>query len=266
MKTLMIGGCAPDTVYRLDDPDAPYEIEFEAATVKALSCLYPAYQCVVFTGGFEHEGRVSRPDLALVARNFSHWFVIEVELVSHSLTGHVLPQVTAFRYGDPCSDCARILQRELQIDSGRAKTLVSHVPRSVVVVANKRDPIWETALSALNVQLGVVSIYRTAGGAEAVEFDGSLEVLEQNLGFGLYLAVDRSLRLPTQVDLPDGAIQIFDPAGSIGTWNVSRDERFAWITKERGTPSIQDGALVQIRRLYNGTISLKLPRFREDIR
>ncbi len=103
-------------------------------------------------------------------------------------------------------------------------------------------------------------------GAEAVELDGSLEVLEQNLGFGLYQAVDRSLRLPTQVALPDGAIQIFDPSGSVGTWNVNRDERFVWITKERGSPSIADGALVQLRRSYNGVISLKLPRATTAVR
>lgn len=260
MKTLMIGTCAPDRVYRLTDPDAPYEAEFEAASVKVLSCLYPRYQCIVFGGGFEYDGRVSRPDLALVASDFSHWFVIEVELVSHSLKGHVLPQVTAFRYGTPQPDCAAILERELRIDRSRARTLLDHVPRSVVVIANRRDPVWETSLAAHNIQLGIVSLFTTADGTEAIEWDGALEVLEENLGFGSYSAVDSSLRFPTHVALPDGRVQITDGRGSPGTWIVNRDERFTWITKERGAPAIADGTFVQLRRSFDGAISLKVPR------
>ncbi|MCF4166648.1 hypothetical protein L2U69_13425 [Zavarzinia compransoris] len=259
MKTLVIGACAPDRVYRLKDPDAPYENEIEAAVIKVLSCLYPAYHCIVFGGGFEYEGRVSRPDLALVARDYSHWFIIEVELVSHSLSGHVLPQVVAFRYGAPQPDCARILERELGIGHSQARTLVEHVPRSVVVIANRRDPVWETSLAAHSIQFGVVSLFRTNEGTEAIEWDGTLTVLEKNLGFGSYSAVDRSLRFPVQVALPDGPVQIADAGGSPGTWLVTRDERFTWITKERGTPAIMEGASVQLRLSYDGAISLKIP-------
>lgn len=259
MKTLMLGTCAPDHVYQMTDPDAPYETELEAASVRALSCLYPQYECIVFGGGFEHEGRISRPDLALVARDYSHWFVIEVELVSHSLMGHVLPQVTAFRYGNPQLDCAAILERELRIDRSRARTLLDYVPRSVVVIANRRDPIWETSLVAHNIQLCVISIFTTADGTEAIEWDGALEVLEKNLGFGTYSAVDSSLRFHSSVDLPEGSVQIIDSRGSIGTWIVRRDQQLTWITKERGMPAIADGAFVQLRRSYDGVISLKLP-------
>ncbi|MFC0633859.1 hypothetical protein [Brevundimonas balnearis] len=262
MKTLMIGACAPERVYRLKDPDAPYESELEAAAVRVLSCLYPSYQCIVFGGGFEYEGRVSKPDLALVARDYSHWFVIEVELVSHSLAGHVLPQVTAFRYGTPQPDCVGIFERELDIAQSQARTLIEHVPRSVVVIANRRDPVWETSLAAHNIQFGVVSLFLTSEGTEAIEWDGALTVLEENLGFGLYSAVDCSLRFPSQVALPEGAVQIADASGAPGTWLVKRDERFAWITKERGTPAITDGAFVQLRRSYDGTLSIKVPHWR----
>jgi hypothetical protein len=178
------------------------------------------------------------------------------------LAGHVLPQVVAFRYGAPQPDCAKILERELSIAVSQARTLVEHVPRSVVVIANRRDPIWETSLAAHNIQFGVVSVFLTSQGTEAIEWDGTLTVLEENLGFGRYSAVDRSLRFPAQVAVPDGAVQIADASGSPGAWLVTRDERFAWITKERGTPAIVDGALVQLRRSYDGTISLKVPATR----
>ena len=259
MKTLILGTCAADHVYRLKDPDATYESELEASTIKALSCLYPNYSCIVFGGSFEFEGRIARPDLALVARDYSHWFIIEVELVSHSLTAHVLPQVVAFRYGAPQPDCAAIFERQLGLTRSKAHTLVEHVPRSVVVVANRRDAKWESDLAAHNIQFGVVSQFLTNAGTEAIEWDGTLTVLEENLGFGPFLAVDRSLRFPAQVALPDGSVQIADSSGSPGTWLVTRDERFAWITKQRGAPAIADGTLVQLRRAYDGSISIKIP-------
>lgn len=260
MKTIMVGGCAPEKVFALTDPDAPLEIEIEAAAVKALSCMYPNHRCVVFTGSFEHEGRVHQPDLALVARDFSHWFVIEIELLSHSFYGHVLPQVTAFRYGTPLSDCSMILQRELGIDLGRAETLVRYVPRSVVVIANRRDYEWETSLAAHYIQFASVSTYKTATGQEAVEFDGSLQVTAQNLGFGSYSATDRALRFPATVALPNGIVQLHDADGAVGTWQVTRDDRVAWIVKEIGTPSIMDGDSVQLVLTYDGRIALKPTR------
>src|SRR5262245_59330266 len=106
------------------DPDAPTEAEFEYRVVKALACLYQKYSCIVFGGTFYFEQRRYRPDLALVAKDFSHWFVIEVELVTHSLEGHVLPQVRAFRYGEPLGDCISVLSREPGIGASQAETLL----------------------------------------------------------------------------------------------------------------------------------------------
>src|SRR5712691_2053095 len=112
MKIILIGDCAPDRIYRMSDPYAPYENEFELAVAKILSCIYSTYHCVMFSGGFLYGDRLYRPDLALVSKDLSHWFVLEVELVSHSLERHVLPQALAFRYGDPQQDCVTLLARE----------------------------------------------------------------------------------------------------------------------------------------------------------
>ena len=146
MRTILFGDCAAEQLYQMSDPDAPSESELEYKTVKVLSCVYPDFYCVLFGGGFKYDNRLCRPDLALVARDFSHWFIIEVELVSHSFDGHVLPQAKAFRYGAPQADCVNILARELDISTEQSRTLVEHVPRSIAVVANKPERHWEIAL------------------------------------------------------------------------------------------------------------------------
>ena len=156
MKSLVLGSCSPDTTFLLSDPDALSETELEAYSVRALSCLFPKYTCFLFGGGFAHVGVTHKPDLAMVARDFSHWFVIEVELLSHSLRDHVMPQVCAFRYGDPQPDCVSILSRELGIDRSRAETLLVTVPKNVAVVVNRWDDDWFKYLDAHSIQMGSV--------------------------------------------------------------------------------------------------------------
>ena len=105
-----------NNLFEIWDADAARETEFELIVAKALMCIYPAYHCFPFGGTFKLEDNISRPDIALVAKDMSHWFVIEVELVSHSLDGHVLPQIRTFRYGEPQPDCISVLSRELSMD------------------------------------------------------------------------------------------------------------------------------------------------------
>ena len=82
MKTLLVGDCKPDHVFILSDPDAPSESQFEFEVAKALACLYPKHRCIPFTGSFRYGDRCYQPDLALISKDLSHWFVIEVELLS----------------------------------------------------------------------------------------------------------------------------------------------------------------------------------------
>lgn len=183
--------------------------------------------------------------------------IVEVELSSHSLEGHVLPQIRGIRYGEPQSDCLTIAGRELCIGRAQAETLLNQVPRHVAVVSNRYDLQWEQSLQAIPVQYLTVSRYATPAGSDAIEVTGTLESLEDSLGFGTYTAVDRSLRFPPTVQVPEGRIQINDPRGAV--WIVRRDDSAAWITKEIGTPTIPNGVYVQLIRTRKGTISMRMP-------
>lgn len=259
MRTLVVGECAPEHSYDITDPDERTESAFEYAVARAVPCVYRDYQCIVFTGGFRYDNEVFRPDLALVAKDRSHWFIVEVELVSHSLDRHVLPQVRAFRYGVPEPDCVTILARELEIDKAQAKTMLDFIPRSVAVVANRRIEEWEVSLRALTVQLLTVSVFRSNGGVEAVEVDGTLEVVSKSLGFGRYSAIDRSLVFPKSVEIPRGKIQINDPTGAPSRWTVADQGDVAWVTKDLGVPDIDHDAFVQLIRTVDGRVSMRRP-------
>jgi hypothetical protein len=257
MSTLVLPQGAAWDLFELCDPDAVTETEFEAVVVRALGRAYTDYRCVVFGGAFAHEGDVRRPDLALVAGDYSHWFVVEVELLSHSLERHVLPQMRVLRFGEPQEDCALVLARELSLQLGQARTIVRTVPRTSVVIANSHSRDWQIALRALDVGYLCVSAFRSTDGREAFKIGGTLAPVMESLGFGVYVSADCALRMVRTVHLPDGPVQIAAENGSAGFWTVTRDTRFAWISKDRGQLSVPDGAIMQLLRMMNGRILLK---------
>src|SRR5262245_49111788 len=109
MSMLIVGKCRPTHRFRLIDATGMSEAAFENDVAQALMCYEPDFVCVPFRGTFRFERESYRSDLALLARDASHWFVVEVELTSHSLNGHVVPQVRALRYGEPQPDCVQRL-------------------------------------------------------------------------------------------------------------------------------------------------------------
>lgn len=254
----MVSPCQPDHIFDMCDPNAPTEVEFESIVLRSFGCIYPRYQCVVFGGRFLYEEEYRKPDLAMVSRDRSHWFVVEVELVSHSLERHVLPQVRAFRYGEPQSECASILSRELSIDLGEAATLISRVPRAVVVVANQTRSDWENMIRAHQAQMLVVTRFQGPTGREVFEVSGSLSAIKESLGFGTYSAQDGTIRFATGIGLPDGHVQMEMSNGVASLWRVMRDERFAWVIKDAGRLDINDGALIQLIRAIDGRITLRI--------
>lgn len=257
MKQIIVGECVLQNIFNQVDPDVPREAEFEATVVRALNCLYKKYRCFRFTGGFHFEDNTYEPDLALVAKDLSHWFIIEVELSTHSFDRHVLPQVRTFQYGTPLAECSRILARELGINQQNAKSFMAYVPRSVAVIANKYIDSWSLKLQAHTIPLLTVSLFRTPDGSEAIEMNGRLDVLKENVGFAKFSTIDRSLLFQKDVHLPDGRIQMTDPSGNLGLWTVVRQGLNTWVTKEQGTPNLEDQSWLQLIRSYDGTLVLR---------
>lgn len=258
MKKFLTGECHADNIFNLVDPTQFLEGDFEAEVVKALTCLMPEYLSGVFAGAFvlEDERRVA--DLALIHKSLSHWFVIEVELAGHSLEHHVLPQVRCFRYGEPETSCVTSLVRAFsELKREQAEALLRYVPRYVAVISNLPDPIWTTALSAVDVQHLTVSIYQDRNGRSAHELEGKLAVRAESLGFARFSAIDNCLRIPKGCGLPVGNIQVIDQFGNLADWSVLEDEGILWVRKERGPALIQHDSYVQIIRSFDGRISLR---------
>ena len=102
-------------------PKAFFESEFEAVILQNVHLLCPNAILVPFKQTvFVSEYESKRPDLALIDLDYRFWWVIEVELASHSLSGHVVPQTRVLlegRYGTEHIDA--LLRQKPSLDRDR---------------------------------------------------------------------------------------------------------------------------------------------------
>lgn len=257
VKQLIFSKCSPERLFAQVDPTQPSEKEFEEVVLATLNCLYPNYVCYQFSGTFRYLERGWRPDIAMISKDFGHWFVIEVELVSHSLASHVLPQVTAFKLGEYEPDCISQLVNRTGQSEATVRSFLGTSPRHVAVIANKYLPEWEISLKALQIQMATVALYENTNGEQAYEMSGSLIPQEEHLGVGRYSAIDRSIIATSKIRIATGRRWILDLDGHEAEWTVQDQNERLWITKRKGVPNIIDGSSLQIMRTSNGSLRLR---------
>lgn len=241
----IVSNSPPVTSYQLCDPTAVTEAAFEADVLRVLQYLYPQWQTFVFRPDVSHMGAVWRPDLAIVDRNLEYWFIVEVEIATHHLEKHILPQVTAFLHGDYAESAAVLLASAIGISSQRASTLLAYVPREIVVVSNRMDEVWDEKLAALGSQHLVISEFRnTLSGKTLHKIDGEIIPSQKSIGFGIVRATDRAIITQAGSYWRCGAYQISGPQG-IATWQCTVIGKNAWLLKQRGLIEFPDGRFVQ---------------------
>ena len=247
------------TAYELCDPTGVMEAEFEQVAIRILMQLYPGCVVFPFRPRVRYEDAVWNPDLALVDRNRGYWFVIEVEIATHHLEKHVLPQVTAFSEGSYGRDAAEQLARGLGINLAEALTLLSMIPRDVVVVSNRYDERWTKKLEAIGVQHLAIASYRNTTTAQEVHrIDGELIPVQQSLGFGLVRAEDGVIVTQVGKFWKDGVFDITGPQGT-AKWICSISEGKAWLMKKRGLIEFHDRAIVQFLLRDDKSLLIRAP-------
>ena len=249
----------PITAYNLCDPSGVKECEFEEVVMRILGRLYPDYIIFPFRPDVRYDDTVWNPDLAVVDRNHGFWFVLEVEIASHHLEKHVLPQVNAFSYGKYGNDAIAQLSKGLSISKASAQTLLSIIPRDVVVVSNRHDVRWDEKLAAMGCKHMVISSYKNKISAQQIhKVYGELLPLCCSLGFGRVRATDGVIVTQAGSFWKEGVYEITGPNGN-AKWQCSIFNGKAWLMKERGIIEFNDGSIVQILLRKNGSVLIQLP-------
>lgn len=182
-----------------------YETEFEAVILQNADLLVPGAHLLSFKQAISDEALNSNcPDLALIDPQYRFWWVIEVELTSHGLFNHVLPQVMTFvegRYGR--EHVRALLRQNPALDERRLTDMLRGDAPEVVVIANRFLDQWQRELHRIGVHYAVFNLFRSAENIDIMYFDGSLPSLSsQHLSRAVPVGVPRMLRLLSPAAVP----------------------------------------------------------------
>jgi len=216
------------------DATAFYENEFESIILQNASLLAPGAHLVPFKEVVSDSYASNCPDLALIDEEYRYWWVIEVELTSHSLSSHVLPQVRTFVEGRYGEDHVRALLRHAPfLDERRLRDMMRGESPEIVVIANRFVDAWHRELRKVGVHFAVFNLFRSAENADIMYFDGNLPSFDRrHISRAVPIGIPRSLRLlsPAAVPGENGATLRVIYRGQPTRWRRVDTENITFVT------------------------------------
>ena len=158
---------------RIFEPRLPaLEAEFEAQVIRVAKQLMPGYMVASWKPLIrDWHDHGAKPDLAMVSRDLDSWYVVEVELASHSISGHIAPQLETLGNGVYDSSLLPHLQRSFPSeDIESLRRMVRREPGLLCIVDQYTDRIWR-ACRDTGFELVVLEPYFGALGGWAVLVD-----------------------------------------------------------------------------------------------
>ncbi len=77
-----------------------YERDFEAQVLRVINHIMPNYKAAGWKPLVKDwHGHGAKPDIAIISNDLEDWYVVEVELASHSVSGHIAPQLETLGNG-----------------------------------------------------------------------------------------------------------------------------------------------------------------------
>jgi hypothetical protein len=203
--------------------DSLYESEFENLFIQESSKIFPGYIVVNFKTIVESEYGNGKPDLALIEKNYYHWYVVEVEKSNHPLDRHVLPQVRIFSSAEYNDLTATALKNEsVDLDLERLKIMIKGQQPKVLIVVNTPMPEWIKSLSRWEAMLSVFQVFRSEKNKHIYRLNGfTPKPLDKDFSECYIEKVfKRSLVIqsPTILEEPVYSIVTINYKDSISTW------------------------------------------------
>lgn len=157
------------------DPLSFYEKNFETTFLERIEEVYPDFVGIPFSLKISNpDGENSKPDLAIIRKDYKEWYIVEVEMGRHSWENHVEKQVRVFSTGSyPKKKVSKYIKsKNNSLDLAMLETMVDEVQPKVLVVVNEHKPNWELGVKKYDAFLSVFQIYKGHTGFEIYRIAG----------------------------------------------------------------------------------------------
>ncbi len=173
---------------RVFEPHIPAsEKEFELQVLRISNELMPSYTVASWKPLIRDiHGHGARPDLAMISSDLESWYVIEVELATHSISGHIAPQLETLRNGVYDSSLLPSLEGAFPAEPPDAlRRMVSREPGLLCIVDQYTDRIGRTCRNA-GFELVVLEPYSGVSGGWGVLVERLPLELSRTIAPGTY--------------------------------------------------------------------------------
>ncbi|HEU4456692.1 MAG TPA: hypothetical protein VFR81_26730, partial [Longimicrobium sp.] len=116
-------------------PNVVDEATYERCIQSLAPRLFPDYWWCPFKAEVRHPDGLVHADAALIAQDYSRWYVVEVELASHRWEDHIKPQLTKLSQGIFQEvHRARLIENQPHLAQGAIKDLDIYTPEVALII------------------------------------------------------------------------------------------------------------------------------------
>lgn len=247
--------------FELLSSTALLEAEYERIVLAQATGIFPGFIVVPFKLSVYYEGVPKQADVALIAPDYSTWWVGEIELAHHSFRCHVLPQVEVLARGRYDATHAEWLaSRNPDLDLGALRAMMLGQQPRVVVVVNAPCPGWVEPLAHEGAVIAIAELFRSSRNRLIVRRNGvDIDLVDDVVSV---CRVDSAMRRMLQVDSPAQLLGLEEPlsieiADGVSSWRLIVLADRVWLSPDRGSPFPQDAPTFQLVRTPEGRLRLE---------
>lgn len=162
------------------EPGTYIEDNLERAIIAKAKIVFPDYHTLPFKKTIEYKGENKQPDLCLIKKDYSRWYVIEVELSKKEFKGHTESQIRVFSNGkyNATEITNYLVAKEPSLDKALVKKMVLSESPGVLIMVNEY-PDWAAKAKAYpRTGILVFGMYDHPENVEAYRIDGEYPVIE----------------------------------------------------------------------------------------
>jgi len=166
--------------YEQVEPSTFSEEVFEQRVTLHAPSVYPFYHVLPFKRSVKVADALSPkgysevvPDLIFVAKDYSDWWICEIEMGYHNFRSHVKPQIEKLLeayYGEDEVDY--VCKKYSDIERVRLLELVRRVEPRVIVIVNQHVPKWLSGWDGRNVVFAVFELFTSSDGDDVFRVNG----------------------------------------------------------------------------------------------
>jgi hypothetical protein len=169
-----------DDWYEEFEPGTYVEDTLEKTIIARSNDVFPDYFMLPLKKTIEYNGEYKQPDLCLIKKDYSRWYVIEVELANKSFEGHTESQIRVFSNGkyNATEISKYLVSKQPKLNESDLKNLILKDDPGVLIMVNEYPEWAKEAKSYPRTGILVFGMFDHPDGVEAYRIDGEYPILE----------------------------------------------------------------------------------------